>query len=72
MDKNMNVQQAAKVLADELRKHGDLYKSFCLSILSAINENTSRYDDADDAVQLDGVDEYGLSEKILKRIIGEE
>lgn len=61
MDKNMNVQQAANVLTDELRKHGDLYKAFLASIESSLSEHHEN-----------SRSHHEVAEKILKRIIGEE
>ena len=57
--KNDEVQNAFKILRDELLKHGDLYKAFSASIYSAlkdISEDTN-------------IDE--MPEIILNRIIGE-
>ena len=54
------VQNACKILRDELLKHGDLYKAFSASIYSAlkdISEDTN-------------IDE--MPEIILSRIIGED
>ena len=56
----LTVQNACKILRDELLKHGDLYKAFSASIYSAlkdISEDTN-------------IDE--MPEIILKRIIGED
>ena len=55
----LTVQNACKILRDELLKHGDLYKAFSASIYSAlkdISEDTN-------------IDE--MPEIILNRIIGE-
>lgn len=68
-----NVRDVIIALSAELQKHTYLYDAFCDSILSAIKENTVRYDDErEDDIKLNGIDEYGMAEKILKRIVGEE
>ena len=58
--KNDEVQNACKILRDELLKHGDLYKAFSASIYSALK------DISEDA----NIDE--MPEIILSRIIGED
>lgn len=58
--KNDEVQNACKILRDELLNHGDLYKAFSASIYSAlkdISEDTN-------------IDE--MPEIILRRSIGED
>ena len=55
-----NVREACKILLEELLKHGELYDGFKASIVSAIN----------DAPNYTPTEE--ISERILKRIIGEE
>ena len=65
------VQNACKILRDELLKHGDLYDGFVESILSMLKENSRYIGDGETEI----VAEYGenqLAEEILKRIIGEE
>lgn len=54
------VQQAIVVLRNELLKHGDLYEGFKASIESVLYEPRNG----------EGIDQ--ISEKILRRIIGEE
>lgn len=54
------VENACKILREELLKHGDLYKAFSASIYSALN----------DIPEGTFIDE--MPELILKRIIGEE
>ena len=54
------VQNACKILRDEILKHEDLYRAFSASIYSALN----------DIPEGTFIDE--MSEIILKRIIGEE
>ena len=54
------VKEACKILREELLKHGELYDGFKASIVSAIN----------DAPNYTPTEE--ISERILKRIIGEE
>ena len=58
--KNDEVQNACKILRDELLKHGDLYKAFSASIYSALK-------DMPDGTWIDEMPEI-----ILKRIIGED
>lgn len=58
--KNDEVQNACKILRDELLKHGDLYKAFSASIYSALK------DISEDTY----IDE--MPEIILSRIIGED
>lgn len=58
--KNDEVQNACKILRDELLKHGDLYKAFSASIYSAL-------EDMPDGTWIDEMPEI-----ILKRIIGED
>lgn len=68
--KNDEVQNACKILRDELMKHGDLYNGFVSSILSALKENSRYIGDGETEI----VAEFGenqLAEEILKRIIGE-
>ena len=54
------VENACKILREELLKHGDLYKAFLASIYSALNDNP------------EGTFIDEMPELILKRIIGEE
>lgn len=54
------VQNACKILRDEILKHGDLYRAFSASIYSALNDISKDTD----------IDE--MPEIILSRIIGEE
>ena len=54
------VQNACKILREELMKHGDLYRAFLSSIYSAL----------EDMPEGTWIDE--MPEIILKRIIGEE
>ena len=64
------VQNACKILREELLNHGDLYDGFVASILSMLKEN-SRYIGNG---EMEIIAEYGdnqLAEEILKRIIGE-
>ena len=58
--KNDEVQNACKILRDELLKHGDLYKAFSASIYSALK-------DMPEGTWIDEIPEI-----ILKRIIGED
>lgn len=57
---SFTVQNACKILRDELLKHGDLYKAFSASIYSALK-------DIPDGIWIDEMPEI-----ILRRIIGEE
>ena len=57
---SFTVQNACKILRDELLKHGDLYKAFSASIYSALKDIPSGI----------WIDE--MPEIILRRIIGEE
>ena len=59
------VQNACKILREELLKHGDLYNGFLSSIKSAVIEY------AKDCYAFGGDSEI-LAEEILERIIGEE
>lgn len=54
------VQNACKIIRDELLKHGDLYRAFSASIYSALKEMPEET----------WIDE--MTEIILKRIIGED
>lgn len=54
------VQDACKILREELMKHGDLYRAFSSSIYSALED------------MLEGTCIDKMPEIILKRIIGEE
>lgn len=54
------VQNACKILQEELMKHGDLYQGFCASIRSAINDMP------------EGLPKEVLPELIMRRIIGED
>ena len=60
IDSKYNVREACKILLEELLKHEELYDGFKASIVSAIN----------DAPNYTPTEE--ISERILKRIIGEE
>ena len=65
------VQNACKILRDELLKHGDLYDGFKASIISVMKENSRYIGDG----EMEIIAEYGenqLAEEILKRIIGED
>ena len=65
------VQNACKILREELMKHGDLYDGFVASILSVLKENCRYIGDGETEI----IAEYGenyLAEEIVKRIIGEE
>lgn len=55
-----SIKFAVKVLKDGLLEHGDLYKGFCASIRSAINDMP------------DGTLTEDMPEMIMKRIIGED
>ena len=57
---SFTVQDACKILREELMKHGDLYRAFLSSIYSAL----------EDMPEGTWIDE--MPEIILKRIIGEE
>lgn len=59
------VTEAAKVLRNELLKHGDLYDGFLASIKSAVAEYAA-------GCHCFGGDYEILSEEIANRIIGEE
>ena len=54
------VQNACKILREELLKHGDLYDGFKASIISALKETGFAEDIRD------------VADRTLKRIIGEE
>lgn len=65
------VDEAVKVLRNELLKHGDLYNGFLASIQSAIK--TLDYEKRESGGLDISEDEYTeISESILKFIIGEE
>lgn len=59
-----SVENACKILRDELLKHGDLYNGFLASIESSLKEQK--------VTALPFQPESEIAEKILKRIIGEE
>lgn len=58
------VQNACKVLHNELLKHEDLYDGFCSSIESSLKEQK--------VTGLPFQPEIEIADKILRRIIGEE
>ena len=58
------VQNACKILQEELLKHGDLYRAFSASIESSLKEQK--------VTELPFQPESEIAEKILNRIIGEE
>lgn len=65
------VEEACKILRDELLKHEDLYDGFKASIISVMKENSRYIGDG----EMEIIAEYGenqLAEEILKRIIGED
>lgn len=62
--KNDEVQNACKILRDELLKHGDLYNGFLSSIESSLKEQK--------VTALPFQPESDIADKILQRIIGEE
>ena len=65
------VQNACKILREELLNHGDLYDGFKASIISVLKENFRYIGDGETEI----IAEYGenqFAEEILKRIIGEE
>lgn len=55
-----SIKFAVEVLKDSLLEHGDLYKGFCASIRSAINDMP------------DGTRTEDMPEMIMRRIIGED
>ena len=61
--KNDEVQNACKILRDELLKHGDLYNGFISSIESALKEQK--------VTALPFQPKSEIAENILKRITGE-
>lgn len=58
------VQNACKILREELLKHGDLYRAFAVSIESSIKEQK--------VTALPFQPERDIADKILQRIIGED
>lgn len=62
------VQNACKIIRDELLKHGDLYKGFLSSVLSVLNESLSDASDTEEMKFAKAV----LADKIVERIIGED
>lgn len=58
------VQNACKILREELLKHGDLYNGFLSSIESSLKEQK--------VTALPFQPESEIADKILKRIIGED
>lgn len=58
------VQNACKIIREELLKHGDLYNGFLSSIESSLKEQK--------VTGLPFQPESDIADKILKRIIGEE
>ena len=58
------VEEACKILRDELLKHGDLYNGFLSSIESSLKEQK--------VTGLPFQPEIEIAENILKRIIGED
>ena len=58
------VQNACKILREELLKHGDLYRAFAASIESSIKEQK--------VTALPFQPESDIADKILQRIIGED
>lgn len=58
------VQNACKILQEELLKHGDLHRAFSASIESSLKEQK--------VTGLPFQPERDIAENILKRIIGEE
>lgn len=63
MNDPFTVQNACKILRDELLKHGDLYKAFSASIESSLMEQK--------ATALPFQPERDIADNILQRIIGE-
>lgn len=57
-----NLQEACRIITEELKKHGDFYKAFICSVQSVLREVPS------DA----GIWTNELAEKIVRRIAGEE
>ena len=57
---NYTIRSSIKMLKDALLEHGELYKGFCASIRSAINDMP------------DGTLTEDMPEMIMKRIIGED
>lgn len=60
---NDKIQNACKILRDELLKHGDLYRAFAESIESSLREQK--------VTALPFQPESDIADKILQRIIGE-
>ena len=59
---NDKVQNACKILQDELFKHGDLYKAFLASIESSLREQR--------VTALPFQPERDIADKVLQRLIG--
>lgn len=64
LNNQFTVQNACKILRDELLNHGDLYNGFISSIESSLKEHRT--------TGLPLKMESEIAENILKRIIGEE
>lgn len=61
-----SVENACKILREELLKQGDLYRGFLASIQSAVKEKSVEIKEYVD------IDCYKWSEYILRRIMGED
>lgn len=65
------VEEAVKVLRNELLKHGEIYNAFRDSIQSVLKPNERYIGDGETSIRAE-FGSYYLAEEILKRIIGEE
>ena len=66
-----NLQEACRIITEELKKHGDFYEGFVTSVLSVIKPYSRYIGNGETEINC----EYGenhLAEEIVKRIIGEE
>lgn len=65
------IEDACKILRNELLKHGDLYNGFVASVLGVIKPKARYIGDGETEILVEFGENY-LAEEIVKRIIGEE
>lgn len=65
------VDEAVKILRNELLKHGDIYNGFRDSIQSVLKPKERYIGDGEFSIRVEFGSSY-LAEEILKRIMGEE
>lgn len=68
-----SLQDACRIIVNELQKHGDFYGAFVESVASVLKPRERYVGDGCFCIDIDdGTDYKGLADEIVKRISGEE